>query len=473
VDADRLELHTGASVPLRFGLLSEATRQPVPSAQVPGVATLAAELRASGGRPVTVAAGVGKGDLDRGFPLDLRGVPTGAATLRLTLSVRTADLPGDGGTPATPGTRLTDRVIDVPLTVLPPVNYPRVLGRVDFHRGEGRGPFTASLAVTGPGCVWVDGQTVTAAPDGVGTVSVAAATASQAGSCLAVAAGSRATLPLRLHLQHPGTGTVAGTVTVHLAPVGDPQRAVTVEVPFLADVVKPAAEPVRVSVLVAALLLGLGGPVLFLYAAKWWTARIPGLPLLSGIVRAVVRDGSVLRDGRPFAVTHDDVAYVAVPPRGARRLVLDGRVTLATKVGGRPTATGSTLVSAEGMSVVGGGPNASSGRRGSGRLPLAVHNRWVALIGDPARDDVDVLVLVSGSAGPPTYARISEQVRTALPGLVARARSEAARTGVSGTASAVASGAGAKDTDWFAGSTAQPAAGRLGTSAGTDWWEGS
>jgi hypothetical protein len=474
VDADRLELHTGAVVPLRFGLLSETTRQPVPPAQVPGVATLAAELRASGGRLIAVAAGLGKGDLDRSFPLDLHGVPTGAATLRVTLSVRTADLQGGGGTPATPGTRLTDRVVDVPLTVLPPVNYPRVLGRVDFHRGEGPGPFTASLAVTGPGCVWVDGQTVAAAPDGVGTVSVAAATASRAGSCAAVAAGSRATLPLRLRLQHPGTGTVAGTVTVPLAPVGDPQRAVTAEVPFLADVVKPAAEPVRVSVLVAALLLGLGGPVLFLYGAKWWTARIPGLPLLGGTVPAVVRDGNVLRDGRPFAVTHDDVAYVAVPPGGTRRLVLDGgRVTLATRVGGRPTAAGYTLVGAEGMSAVTDGPHASSGRRGSTRLPLAVHNRWVALIADPARDDVDVLVLVSGSAGPATYARISEQVRTSLPGLVARVRAEAARTGASDTASATASGAGAKDTDWFAGSATQPSAGRPGTPTGTDWWEGS
>jgi hypothetical protein len=409
---DPLQLRTGGTAMLRLGLSSEADGRPVAASTVPGDATQTVELHAAGGWTSTLAAPVTKSELDHEVALDLAGAPVGPATLRLILAARTAAVPATSGEAA-------DHVVDLAVDILPPLNFPRVSGRLDFGGQEGVGPFEASLTVTGPGCVWVDGGAITASPDGVGTVGVAAATATDAASCLPVSTEQTASLPIRLTLQRPGTGSVAGTVTAHLAPNGAPDRAVDTQVSWIADVTKPPAESVRLSVLAVALLIGLGGPLLFLYVAKWWTARIPGVPLLCGIVRASVRDGAVFRDGRPFSVTHDDVAYVAVHGSGARRLALPQGVTLVTKTGARPTSPGYVLLTAPGRAAV-GGPNVRSGRGPVGRMPLTVHNTWVALVGG-VEDGVEVLLLMTAGGDGDRYAQATEQIRAGLPRLVDQA----------------------------------------------------
>jgi hypothetical protein len=421
---DTVELRTGAVTSVRFGLVSEVTGDRVRVADLPGTAALTAQVIASDGVTRNVAAA-----LDAPVPIDLTGMATGAATIRLTLAVRTADIPATQTAPPVAGTQLADRVVDLPVDILPPLNFPHVTGRLQF-RGEGAGPFDGHLTVHGPGCVWVDGATTTAAPDGVGTVEVAGTGARNAGSCLAVTAGGSTVLPIRLRLQNAGNGTVAGTVTVHLAPDGDTGRAVTTTVPYLADVVKPAEAAVRLGVLIAALLLGLGGPTAFLYLAKWWTARIPGRPLLTGTVAATVSGGVVARGGQPFIVTHDDVDFAAgLPSGGTRRLDLaSGRLTLRTRAGLGPGAAGYTMATANRGWVMTGGPQTSAGGKRSARLPLAVHNNWVAVSANPARDDVEIHLMVPSGATPETFRAMSERIRTHLPAVLDRLRQRSDRS---------------------------------------------
>jgi hypothetical protein len=460
VDADRLTLHTNDTVPLRLELRSEVTKQPVATTDLPGVVTLGAELRVSAARTVPITEPVDKTDLGRPITLKLTNVPPGNATIRLTLTVRTADLA------TVRGTQLADRIVDVPVMILPPLNFPHVTGRVDFPHGEGAGPFTAALTATGPGCVWVEGSTVTAAPDGVGTATVGATKATGAGSCLSVARGATARLQILLRLQRPGTGTVAGTVAVHLAPSGEPEHAITVAVPFLANVVKPAATRMRVAVLAAALVLGLGAPVLFLYLAKLWTARIPGTPLLAGTVRATLVGGAVRRDGRPFAVDHDDVEYVPVSSHGTRGLTLPGGVTLAAKAGWKVTDPGWTGVEATGRTVLTTGLQRAPDGSGIGRLPLAVHNTWAALVGDLSCDDFEVLVLASGSAAAATYQQLSEEIRTRLPYVIEQARA------CSDTQGRAADGVPqTPEKDWLTGFPASaPGDHPTGIESTSHWW---
>lgn len=464
VGDDQLDLHAGDTPAIRLGLVSETTRQPVSAVDLPGDVSVAAEFRPTGAaaRAVT-ATPVAKADLGRPINLDLKDVPLGSAVLRLTLRERTADTRAVEGHAAVRGTQLADRVVDVPLRVLPPLNFPRVSEHLTFQGGEGVGPFPAALTVTGPGCVWVDGATATVAPDGVGSASVKAESANGPQSCVTVAAGVTAKLAVRLTLRHPGNGTVAGTLTAHLAPTGAPQRALSMSVPFLADVVKPTVESVRDWLLIAALLLGLGLPALFLYGAKWWTARIPGQPLLAGAVPATLTGGGVVRDGRPFTVDHDDVTFLPVDSGGTRQLRLPGSgLILKTRMGWRPTAPGYTTVSAPGRTAV------------VDRLPLAVHNSWVAVLDDPAADRIDVQILLPGGANAATYDRLSQQIRTELPRLVEAARRRAATSTKAAPADTGEVNATAAGGDWFGGappsSASAPDSDAPGRKSGDGWW---
>ena len=413
VNAGTLELRSGSLLPVQLGLVSEATGKPVDAAGVLGSATTSAQLMAADGKVVPLAQQVPADQLTVPRQLDLASVTPGDATLRLTLALRTADAPATAGRAAAPGTQLANRVVDVPVTVLPPLHYPTVSSSLSFGRIQGLQAHTAALQVTGPGCIWVDGTVVGASPDGVGTVTVTS-TFNSANNCLRLAEGQKAEIPVRLTVQHPGNGTVAGKVTAHLAPptTGDPVIATPVS--FLGDLVRPVDAGVRTAVFLLALILGLGLPIAFLYAAKWWTARIPGRTLLAGTVAVSVSEDAVLRGDDPLTFSHLDVSAVPVSRRGARNLALPGGLQLRTRTGLNPTAPGRTRVLPASRDLV--------TSTGGEDLPLAVHNCWIARSSNAAETQADVTVLVSAGAGPDVYARLAEDVRRRLPDHFTRMR---------------------------------------------------
>lgn len=441
-------LRSGDEAELLLGLASETTGAAVPPQDLLGTAALSATLLDSAGEERAVVARAAPAALADGTPLSLADVPPGGATLRLLLSVQTRGVPARAGRPAVPGTVLADRQVDVPLTVLPPLNFPSVGDRVDFGRLEGQGPFPAALEVTGPGCVWIGDTAVEAAPDGVSGTRITSP-ASTPETCVRVAEGETATLPVSLGYDGLGNGTSAGEVSVNLAPADAPDRALQTPVAFVADLRKPADAETKLAVFLAALLLGIGLPVGFLYLAKWWTARIPGQGLAAGQIPVRVEGADVLRDDSPFTFSGLDLAFVSVDEGGVRRLQAGG-LDLRTRIGRSPT--GSAYSEAQAPTGVVLTP------QGEGRLPLAVHNTWAAVLSTPALDDVRVAVLLSANAvSGESFSRIAREVREQLPELVRRARHDA---GIVTPPPAPTSG-------WGAPAPGTPAASSGGWSSGT------
>ena len=410
-------LRSGDPATLRFGLRSDATHQPVPAAAVLGTAMLSAVLVNGDGSSRTLLDRAPPATLASGTAVDLKDVPPGPTILRMSLSVQTLGLPAAGGRPAVPGTQLADRQVDVPLTILSPFDFPSIVSStVDFGKHEGAGSFPASVLVNGPGCVWLGPTTVGASPDGVRSATVTSSAAT-AGSCLQVAKDTTAALPLLLRLDGAGNGTVAGQIVVKLAPAGSPDRALPGTLSFAADLQKPVNTAIAVEVFILALILGIGLPLAFLYLAKRVVAKMPGEGLLAGELAVQVVGTSVLRNGQPFTFTTSDLQFVPMPENGARSLRAAG-LDLRSRTGWSPTSAGYTQVQAGAAAVI--------TSEGNARLPIAVHNSWVALVSLPALDDVRIVPLLSATGtNADSIARLASQIRDQLPDRLARLRSAA------------------------------------------------
>ena len=409
-------LRSGEQPRIQLGVASEETSQPVPATALLGTARLSASLVSSDGQQRSVLPPTAPADLGAGTTLDLADVPPGQATLTLVLSIQTRGIPATGGRAAIPGTQLADRQVDLPLTVLPPLGFPTVAGRVDFGRVEGAGPFDSSVTVNGPGCVWVMASTLDASPDGVPGAAVTSS-ASSADTCLNVVEGQTAELPVSLSVDGQGNGTASGRVEVSLAPQDATERALTATVAFVADLQRPVDAGKKLAIFFVALVLGIGLPIAFLYLAKRWTSKIAGRALAVGQVDVQLEGDQVLRDGRAFTFSSKDLAFLSLPNGGARRLHAAG-LDLRSRTGWSPTSPGYTEAYSAGDVVV--------GPQGRARLPLTVHGSWVGLLRQTDLDDVRVALLLPATGiSADVCARIARDVRDRLPDLARRIRSEA------------------------------------------------
>ena len=418
-------LHSGDVLDADFGLVDRAGAAVEPSS-VRGTLALSAVLLSPGRPSATVLSGVDKESLGEPATLDLREVPPGAATLRLTLAVRTAPALRPDGTEV-PGTQLVPSSVDLPLQIAAPAGYPQVGGLVNFGASDGEKELTAVLDVTGPGCVWAAPGTAPAidvVPPDAGAITVGATDARGPQTCLELAPGERGELELRLSTAEVGNGTVAGTLPVSIAPPGEPESARSVAVPFTADLRRALDTVVFWQVLVTLAVLGVAVPVGLLYLAKWASARVPARPLLAGVLPVTVVDGEVRGTEGPFRIGQGDVnEQVRIGPRGGRHLLAD-RVRLHARPGWSPFGAGHVRAS------VGDGCTRAASERGTvggdALLPLAVHNSWV-LLHDPAGppDRAEVLVLVSGDD---TTGRrrteLESVIAQRLPAVLARLRAQ-------------------------------------------------
>lgn len=406
----------------------DAERVPVEPNKLLGDVRLSASVIGPDGRETVVADGMTKEQLGTPVDLDLTSVPPGQSTMRMTLAVTTASAKGPGGEQV-PGTALAPSVVDMPLNIAAPVGFPVVGQSLDFGTVEGAGTFTAGLPVTGPGCVWLPtksapGLKVLGSPDGVGAVSAGSEQSGTQDSCLVLAEGESAELPVTLTTQNEANGTVNGVVTVSIAPAGEFDRAIAVDVPFTANVQKPLDAANFWLTLVMALVLGPGIPLLLLYAAKWWTAKIPGRALSAERIAITVSGSSVLRDDAQFALRDTDLIN-PVPGLGdpVRRLPVAG-TELRTHVGASPFGAGFVTAEAAGMIGASSRTPSTHGKQLAARLPLAVHNNWVVLH-DPTgpEDRAEVLLLVGADAGQQRRADMVDDINRRLPALLVELRS--------------------------------------------------
>ncbi|MCD2116718.1 MULTISPECIES: hypothetical protein [Rhodococcus] len=314
----------------------------------------------------------------------------------------TADATDESGSVIAPGTDLTPQYVDVPLNLAPPIGYPTVPGRIDFGQVEGAGTFPGELVIQGPGCVWVDPASpvrIDAIPDGVGNTALTVGGATSPENCLTIEEGTSGTLPLELAVSEAGNGAFNGAVRLMIAPEGEPDRAMPVDVPFTADLLKPLDSARFLLGFLAVFLLGVGIPFAILYALKWWASRIPAETLKTQSFAVTISDAGLLRDGRPFALRDNDLQEIVRDlGKPARTLDVDG-ARLETKMGASPVGAGYVLVRAPGMLGASGANPGTDRRTGDARLPLAVHNNWV-LLHDPEgpADQATLLLLVGATA---------------------------------------------------------------------------
>jgi hypothetical protein len=434
VDAAKVAWRSGQVVKgLTFGL-ADGQGKPVNPNDLAGTATMSAALQPDGAAPIPLLVSVPKTDIAKPVDADLTKLSPGHAILRMSLTITTAPAVDAQGNQIAAGTTLSPQDVEMPVQVLPRLGLPTPGSRIEFGTVQAAKGAHGTLSMTGPGCAWIagaDAAKVTAAPDGIGATQISSP-ANGAGSCLKVPAGQTAQLPVMLRTDHDGHGGLNGTVPVHISALDNPNDAQVVDVPFVASLIKPLSTTNFVLVFLAALLLGPGIPLVLLYSAKWYVAKIPGAPLLAERIPVEVDSDVVLRNGTPFAMADTDLLQMVpgLPPGGARRLAVRG-VRLTATTGRSPFGTGHVTVDADGMVSVGSELPGTDRSGLRAVLPLAVHNKWV-LLHDPAgpSNAAEVLLLVAGLTDTAARERLYDEVARRLPELLSALRQRAVDAGL-------------------------------------------
>ena len=440
---NQIPWHSGQVVKgLTFGL-ADGQGHPLSPADLAGAATMSAALVPDGAAPIPLLVSVPKTGIATPVNADLTAVKPGHAVLRMSLVITTAAATGPDGERIADGTTLSPQQVDVPIQVLPRVGLPTPGGRIDFGTVQGARGTTASLPITGPGCVWIgdaDAAKVVASPDGVGAARIGSP-ASGPASCVKVQAGQTLNLPVTLRTDHDGRGGLNGMVPVHISAPDDPSNAQVVDVPFVASLTKPLSTTNFVLVFIAALLLGPGIPLLLLYGTKWSASKIPSTPLLAERIPVTISGDAVLRDGATFAMAERDlVRPVPGLAKSTRKLAVLG-VALTAVVGRSPFGTGHVRVDGDGDGRVSVGSRLPGTDRTGLRavLPLAVHNTWVVLH-DPQgpASAAEVLLLVGGRTDTAARQRLYDDVARRLPELLKALRLRAVEAGIASAHDAAA-----------------------------------
>ncbi len=434
-DAAKLTLRAGDQVKgVKFGL-ADADGKAIDPRSLLGRAKFGAALTVPGGQELVLADGVGKGDIAAARTLDLTDVQPGRATLRLSVAVTTAATTDAQGKRVA-GTPLAPRVIDIPVTIDPPLGFPTPASSINFGSAEGPADLTAGLPVGGPGCVWLATDTkpvINSGPDTIGDTLISSS-ADSAGSCVRVGEGEQSTLPLRLTTAEAGNGSLNGTVAIMVAPAEAPDRATEVMIDFTADLSRPLNPINFVAVLLAALILGPGIPIALLYLGKWLTATIPSRALLARRIPIMITAGPpgsagrVLRVERgqpePFTLTERDFTdLVRLSNSGSRTAEADG-ATLRTSIGRSPFGAGFVVVDSPGLVGASSTDPNPYGPDRQARLPLAVHNTWVVQH-DPAGpvDQAQLLIFIGADLAADRLQAMAEDIDRRAPDLVHRLHS--------------------------------------------------
>ncbi|MFT3660660.1 MAG: vWA domain-containing protein [Gordonia sp. (in: high G+C Gram-positive bacteria)] len=423
-DADKAVFRAGESPEITFELVNKDGKA-VDTGGMPGKVALTADVIPASGPPVSVAKNLDKRTLTAPQTVALQGVAPGPATLKMRLTITTAPAKEKGSTRERT-TTLEPINVELPITVAPPAGYPTVDGIVNFGTLTGAGEQTATLAVTGPGCVWLAETEFSATPDDADGITVTSPNGSK-NDCLKLGDGEKGTLTVTLTAPQPVNGNVGGTLTVMASPKEAGAEDLAVPVTFQGALQKPLDDVTFWIVLVVALILGPGIPLLLLYLFKWLNARIPGRALRATLIPVRVSGSRLERDGRPFEIRDNDLVQTvaALGESPVRRLDLGGAV-LTAKTGFSPFGTGYVVASAAGTAGAAGPTGDTVGKTPDARLPLAVHNHWVLFhdASGPA-DTATVLVLAAGEADAARIEKMAREIDDHAPKVLAELRAKA------------------------------------------------
>jgi hypothetical protein len=401
----------------RFALgLTRSTSASVPlnPATLKSSVTLSSELRFADGTKLSLPT-LTKSQITTPQSVDLSRASPGAATLHLQLQITTADAPNPLGKPI-PGTRLADSVVDIPVKIASPANFPLVPDRINIGTHDAGQTFKVAIPLGGQGCTYLSKVSIDTEPAAAAT-SVKSA-ANTPASCVKSVANTQQ-LALTVSTRPSQAGSINGSLVMHLVSSDSPRRELTKTVSLTGDLRVSADAAVQWTVFAVALLVGILVPLLLLYLFSWLGCRIPGTrQIIYGTFPAQVVDRDVRRDGAPLRLGLSDVSQqLSVPLKGTRRLQIEG-LSFKTRLGWVPFRPGI-------VQVRGGGPGVllTSAERTSmavnGQLPLNIHQSWIATpVGTGGA--VTILVLLSSSASDEAAMRMAESIRRQLPDLIER-----------------------------------------------------
>ena len=415
-DLDKAELRQGESAEnVKLSLLDHAGGKAVEASRVKGAVTMSVVLKDSAGTEHELWTGKDIAALKNPVTIELpQDVAIGSGTLTTSVAVTTASTTlADGSTAE--GTVLAPTEATQDVDILAPVNFPTVGGEATFSALEKDLSTTADLQVTGPGCVWLSSgePSLTGSPADAGAVTVSSS-ASSADTCIEVADGDTATLPVTLSAQGHANGALSGTFEVTLAPADNPDRAQTVQVPFNAEMRRPLNVTTAWTTFVLVLLAGILIPLALLYLLKLVTGRIPG-----GTVETATKVVEVPEGGGTVTIPlppGNEIRQITVPSR-ARGFNVDS-YEFKVRVGLSPTSMPAVeLVGTDAPSVSGADPGS---RKNRAVLPLGVRGNWVAILDQsdsPRR--VTVVALAAVSAGNQALQKVLEDAGRHLASRVA------------------------------------------------------
>ena len=478
-DLDKTELRQGERVEsATLSLLDHAGGRAVEASRVKGAVTMSVVLKDSAGNEHELWTGKDVAALKNPVTIELpQDVAIGSGTLTTSVTVTTASTTlADGSTAE--GTVLAPTEATQDVDVQAPVDFPSVGGEAAFPALEKELSTTADLPVTGPGCVWLSSgePSLTGSPADAGAVTVSSS-ASSADTCVEVADGDTATLPVTLSAQGHANGALSGTLEVTLAPADAPDRAQTVQFPFNAEMRRPLNVTTAWTTFVLVLLAGILIPLALLYLLKLVTGRIP-----RGTVETATRVVEVPRGSGTVTIPlppSNEITQVSLPER-SRHLTV-GPYEFKVRIGLSPTSMPVVeLVSPDAPSVSGAAPGS---RRNRAVLPLGVRGNWVAVLDRPdSPRSVTVVALAAASAGNQALQKVLDDAGRHLAGQVAGvapetdesvddadgSRGASFGSGSSGSSGGASFGTGS---GWGSG-TASGSGWGSGTTSGSGWGSG-
>jgi hypothetical protein len=411
------EFRLGDPAQVRLSL-EDMEGNPVDPESLLGEMRVELSLLPSAGDPQLIATGLSAAEIASPIDLDLSAVPIGKTWVRADLQVTTAATVGANGQNV-PGTKFAAERTEAKIDVQPPPDFPEVEQYIFLGKVEGPLDSTGTLATRGTGCVWFEAESlqVDAGPRGIGQVVLGEDVARSADDCVAVRGDTDEGLPFTLVSEGEGNGALSGTIMALGVPeeARDPAQATPVR--FEAEMEKRPSGTIKWLVFVLTLLIGIGLPLGMLYMSRWRAAVIPARALMSRELDVTVQDGIVLRDNLPLELSSNDLRHlVSIPPGGGREVTAES-LTLKTRSGWNLLAEPHVLVTTPAGPVItsDGGP---ADQEEPGRLPLAIHNSWVAWPGS-RESSARVVFLLGVDADDATRAALVNSFKDRLNEFVA------------------------------------------------------
>lgn len=336
--------------------------------------------------PVTAAISapeVSGPDANGGYTFDyVAASESTAAALNVTLSLSVVL---DGG-PA-----LRPVVIEYAVPVAVPTVVPElVAGALTLGSVEGDGVASGALRLTGPergeGRACLRSYESTSLPEGVASAELAAT-----GSCVSVAAGATADLPVAISPASEGTGTARGVVEVSLEAIDGSQQTIR-SVPVSFDMLLAPNRPVQVTLALLLTLLGVGIPLALFWFISRATTTFRSLNSLQWAEVPVQLDATGLhrlRDGAPVPLDFKPLDWKHVGGESARSFTVGGSGVIEVSVLHRTFSLSDATVGTAGADVVGSSGHRRRGGHTEGIVPLELSESWGLVVDSITFDDIE------------------------------------------------------------------------------------